>query len=220
MVSHLAAFLASLIPVLVAVKVARDRRGSCSWPLDKVKSQMWVSILIIVASQVVIFTPARPFSPLALLSFVVEVFGVYRLSKAIYRKKDLAKSVSLGSKTMKLNGWKRIGIVASVVWILGAGIYTYDSEIDRASGFITSTHVACDSNLGDKTGDAWTESFNECNKQADDSLALALTNARLEAALVAFAPVPLGWGFVYLILFLVRWIKRGFMRPETPVKGS
>jgi hypothetical protein len=101
---------------------------------------------------------------------------------------------------MKLNGWKRIGIIASVVWILGAGVHTYDSEIDSASGFIASTHVACDSDLAGKTGDAYTKSFNECNKQADDSLPLALTNARLETALVAFVPVPLGWGFTYLVL--------------------
>jgi hypothetical protein len=114
---------------------------------------------------------------------------------------------------MKLNGWKRIGIIASVVWILGAGVHTYDSEIDSASAFITSTHVACDSNLAGKTGDAYTTSFNECNKQADDSLAIALNSARLEAALGAFVPVPLGWGFTYLVLFLVRWVKRGFMRP-------
>ena len=114
---------------------------------------------------------------------------------------------------MKLNGWKRIGIVVSVVWILGAGVHTYDSEIDRASEFIASTHIACDSYLMGKTGDAWTTGFNECNKQADDSLALALTNARLEGAFVALVPVPLGWGFTYLVLFLVRWVRRGFMRP-------
>jgi hypothetical protein len=114
---------------------------------------------------------------------------------------------------MQLKGWKRIGIIASVVWILGAGIHTYDSEINSASEFIVSTHVACDSYLAGKTGDAWTIGFNECNKRADDSLALAISNARFAAALVAFVPVPLGWGFTYLVLFLVRWVKRGFMRP-------
>jgi hypothetical protein len=50
-------------------------------------------------------------------------------------------------------------------------------------------------------------------QRADDSLALALTNAREEAALVAFVPVPLGWGFAYLLFFLVRWVKRGFIKP-------
>ena len=114
---------------------------------------------------------------------------------------------------LKLNGWKRTGIIASAVWILGAGVHTYDSEIGSASRLIASAHVACDSHLAAKSGDDYTKSFNECNKRADDSLALARTNAGLEAALVAFVPVPLGWVFTYLVLFLVRWVKRGFIRP-------
>jgi hypothetical protein len=113
---------------------------------------------------------------------------------------------------MKLNGWKRIGTIASVVWILGAGVHIYSSEIKNASELIVSTHVACDSYLAGKTGEAWTIGFNECNKQDNDARALAISNARFDAALVAFVPVPLWWGFAYLILFLVRWTKRGFMR--------
>jgi len=38
---------------------------------------------------------------------------------------------------MKLDGWKRIGILASVVWIVGAGLYTHgtteESDIKTAS---------------------------------------------------------------------------------------
>lgn len=113
---------------------------------------------------------------------------------------------------MKLNGWKRVGIIASVVWILGAGAYTYNSQIDEASEVISSDHVACDSYLAGKTGDARTTGFDECNKHANDSLAVVITDARLGAALVAFVPVPLGWSLTYLVLFLVRWVKRGFMR--------
>jgi hypothetical protein len=113
---------------------------------------------------------------------------------------------------MKLNGWKRIGIIASVVWILGAGAHTYDSEIHRASDLIADTHVRCDSNLPSDSKDerAYEAGFEKCNKEAEDSLALAISNAWFSAALVAFVPVPFGWGFVYLALFLVRWVKRGF----------
>jgi hypothetical protein len=113
---------------------------------------------------------------------------------------------------MKLNGWKRIGIIASVVWILAAGVHTYDSEIDRANDYITSTFLNCESNwVG--TGDAYEKHIDRCEKIENESLALALTSARLDGALVALIPVPLGWGFAYLILFLVRWVKRGFVRP-------
>ena len=113
------------------------------------------------------------------------------------------------SNLMTLNGWKRIGIVASVLWILGAWVHTYLSGMDRASRFITSTHVACDSYLGGRTGDAWTKGFNECNKQADDSFALARSNAR-RRLLRSFR---LWLGLRLSRSLSVRWVKRGFMRP-------
>jgi hypothetical protein len=117
---------------------------------------------------------------------------------------------------MKLNGWKRIGIIASVVWTLGAGIHTYDSELGRASDWIADTHVRCDSSLPSDSKDegAYESGYRKCNKEAEDSLALAISNARFSAALAAFVPVPFGWGLVYLALFLVRWVKRGFTPRE------
>jgi len=114
---------------------------------------------------------------------------------------------------VKLNGWKRIGIIASIVWILGAGVHTYDSEIDSASAYITPIHVACDSYLAEQTGDTRKNWLSECDKEANDYLKVAYRNAWFAAALFAFIPVPLGWGFTYLVLFLVRWVKRGFVRP-------
>jgi hypothetical protein len=54
----------------------------------------------------------------------------------------------------------------------------------------------------------------KCTKESEDYAVGALPRERLEAATVAFVPVPLGWGFTYLVLFLVRWVKRGFVRPR------
>jgi hypothetical protein len=81
-------FLASLVPVLLTIYVARGRRAHCAWTFKKANRQVWISILIIV---VVIFIPAVPLSPLALILLVMEVFAVYRLTLALCRKKDLAK---------------------------------------------------------------------------------------------------------------------------------
>jgi hypothetical protein len=85
-------FLASLLPVLIAVKVAKDQRGNCNWPLVRANRSVWVSVFLIGLSQLVFLTPAKPLSPLALLSFGFEVVGVYLLARGIYRKKDLAKT--------------------------------------------------------------------------------------------------------------------------------
>lgn len=109
---------------------------------------------------------------------------------------------------VKLNGWKRLGIIASVVWILGAGICTFvvvdDARIKTASGFTLRCEEAPDGSL---RGSA------ECDKLSTDYLAETGNEPWIEAAVVAFVPVPLGWGFAYLVLFLLRWVKRGFARP-------
>jgi hypothetical protein len=86
--------LASLVPVLAAILAALGRRAHCDWSLPKAKRQVWVSIFIIALSQLVMFAQAPPLSPLALLSLVLEVVGVYTLTRAICRKKDLARAVS------------------------------------------------------------------------------------------------------------------------------
>lgn len=110
----------------------------------------------------------------------------------------------------KLNGWKRIGIIVSIVWILWCGIETYSSQIDTRSDLIAVIHASCDNGLMGKTGDDWKVGFQKCDKEEDDSLALARKNALLMGAIFAFVPVPFGWGFIYLLLFLLRWVKHGF----------
>ena len=104
---------------------------------------------------------------------------------------------------MKLSGWKRIGIIASIVWILGAGIYTFiaanNSDI-KAAGEVT---LSCR-----ETG---TLSY-VCDKRGTDYLARMTPYEPLKAALAAIVPVPLGWGLSYLLLFLVRWVKHGFVQ--------
>jgi len=113
----------------------------------------------------------------------------------------------------KLNGWKRIGIIASVVWILVAGIYAYQLEFKSNLDLANFVYASCLRDAADKTGDTWATADGECGKKLIDSFGSAGPDARVMAELVAFVPVPRGWGLVYLVLFLVRRVKRGFMRP-------
>jgi len=109
---------------------------------------------------------------------------------------------------VKLSGWKRIGIVISVMWIVGS-VFFYTPESNLRT-LITDAHVQCDELRGNtKAG------FDACNKEADDAFAKIRPTERLELAIVAFVPVPLGWGFVYLVLFVVRWVKSGFQAGQS-----
>lgn len=108
----------------------------------------------------------------------------------------------------KLNGWKRLGIIASVAWIPCAGLYTFkvvdDARITTASGFTLRCEEAPDGSL---QGSA------KCDELSTNYLAKTGYEPWIEAAVVALVPVPLGWGFAYLVLFLMRWVKRGFAQP-------
>lgn len=101
---------------------------------------------------------------------------------------------------VKLNGWKRLGIVASVIWIIATYLFTFNqrrhSQIRFAHEVITPNCIA-----------AYKEEAN-CSKVAEDYIIRTSPGDRIEAAVVALVPVPLAWGFAYLAIFVVRRIKR------------
>jgi hypothetical protein len=132
----------------------------------------------------------------------------------------------------RLSGWKRIGIIASVVWILGAGIFTYraveKSEWETYSAqsdllwgkAVGEAHDKYLSELSHERSDKPSPRFVPDLVVCDDCTLLEeqyFTNHRRVAlrvsALVSFTTVALAWGLAYLILFLVNWVKRGFISP-------
>jgi hypothetical protein len=112
---------------------------------------------------------------------------------------------------MKLSGWKRIGILASIAWILGAGFHTLSTEGDSNMRVNVSLSSACESQM-------WRGSSNSeaaqarCDYYISDTARIdqQMQDERFQAILVAFAPLPFAWGFIYLALFLGRWVKKGF----------
>ena len=107
--------------------------------------------------------------------------------------------------------WKRVGIIASVVWILGAGIYTLKVTGDADSEFVTSKTLSCMNAYNFKEPE-----YDKCVKDGYDAVAERLPGERIQAAIVAFVPVLLGWGFIFLVLILVRWISRPPAAARTP----
>ena len=120
--------------------------------------------------------------------------------------------IRAGVEGVKINGWQRIGIVASVVWIVGSGLYTYESEIEGTAQLRVNTYDICmisaQGGIGTPDGQP-NRLTNQCDKKATD--AVSGIRPRQSAALFAFIPVLLAWGFTYLVLFLLRWVKRGFV---------
>ena len=113
-------------------------------------------------------------------------------AKAVPETAHLSRRKWLGSR------WKRIGIVVSIVWILGAGIHTLKVANDE--------NVRLGLAITETCHDANGLAYDACLKAGGDFAAQELYGNLTIGAIVAFVPVLLGWGFSYLVLFLVRWI--------------
>lgn len=136
---------------------------------------------------------------------------------------------------MKLNGWQRIGIVVSVVWSLSAGIYTRHVIKSQEQTYAWSTYKACETDedaaaiqwrehcralahVGD-----WRTAYVKCMTTLDPvkSSTACITKGFSDAHFVyrnwwikVLAVAIMPWG-IYLILFVVRWVMRGFVRPSS-----
>jgi hypothetical protein len=103
----------------------------------------------------------------------------------------------------------------SVGWISYAGIHTYNKVVNGANDIhvVRQVYHWCLGRYG------WTEDMSkaaECYQEVVDYVAHPKRTARRISVYNALFPVLLGWGFVYLIyliVFLVNWVKRGFAQP-------
>lgn len=107
---------------------------------------------------------------------------------------------------MKLGGWQRIGVVLSIVWIIGAGIYQRNAELKRANESVSSLFAVCLKTDLLNGGKRVTNCLEETSKNRD----IWLEGSWGNVALVAFLPVLLAWPAVFLFLGVFRWVKAGF----------
>lgn len=95
-----------------------------------------------------------------------------------------------------------MGIIASIVWIVAAGGYTYYSQTKEIEHLASSTTQTCLTSLTDRPGRA-----SECQKRGDDYRG-ALSQVKYFALGAACVPVPLGWILVFSGIRVARWTRR------------
>jgi hypothetical protein len=106
---------------------------------------------------------------------------------------------------MRLNGWQRIGIVASVIWAIGAPIYFDNAAQNDAREKFSSYYKLC----RDVPGNDPERCFKEASQQYDTVPHYTLSEPE-NVAVVSLVPVVLGWLLAYVLVGLGRWIRAGF----------
>lgn len=126
--------------------------------------------------------------------------------------------------SVSLNGWQRIGIIASGAWIIFALANELPNLDYRAQQAGDVSFKACVDNPGtpynvpdrpltdsEVFGDEL--KLDTCRKVRSDVYRIERTSRLQVAALLALAPVIVGWLATYFAIWLVRWVRRGFQQP-------
>jgi hypothetical protein len=130
---------------------------------------------------------------------------------------------------IKLGGWQRIGVILSVLWFIGFGVFMFDEEISRHS----ASHVRQLGNCNKiaeferqwflrrddpayATKDA--EVQRKLDKCRDDADAFFMEQDPRSSLwiilLIDLASIALAWLLVWTVVSLVRWVSRGFQNPQ------
>jgi len=101
---------------------------------------------------------------------------------------------------MKARGWRRIGIVLSVIWVIVGSFWGNTIGIHEGD-FAKAKYDVCvrkdQSDLAKCTADFETDYKRDTQ------------NLWLYVAILAFVPILIAWGCVAV----VRWVRRGFVEP-------
>ena len=117
---------------------------------------------------------------------------------------------------MKLSGWKRIGIVASVVWVIGGYFHEFHSVYDRALESYSTIKTHCYEHVDDDAS----PTKDECDRDFELSLNETFHDAREAGIFAALVPIPIAWGVTYFALFLGGWVKRGFVPASAAAEAT
>jgi len=103
--------------------------------------------------------------------------------------------------TLRLNGWQRLGVVASIAWALGGGYWGNDLGIHEGDYVVNAYSTCLETSGGDDA---------PCQRAFFRDYPQAVKYHWADAAIVGLVPIPLGWLLAYGIIALWRWVARGF----------
>jgi hypothetical protein len=105
---------------------------------------------------------------------------------------------------MAMRGWRRIGIIVSVIWVFVGGFWGNNIGIHEGD----TAKVYYDLCLRRDNSD-WAK----CRADFETSYKRDIQYHWHYAAFLAFVPIPIAWLIVWGCIALGRWVHRGFAAP-------
>ncbi len=107
---------------------------------------------------------------------------------------------------MNLNLWVRIGILLSVVWMVGAAVYTHSDDVKTASFWEKLDYDTCSTakQLNHDTD------LSSCDAKRKEAHKTWMEGDNESMAFVALAPIPFAWFAVFVLVYVGRAFFIGF----------
>jgi hypothetical protein len=129
---------------------------------------------------------------------------------------------------VKLGGWQRIGVILSVLWFVGFGVFMFEHEMSRHGDFHMWQLGNCykiaemrreplqPNDPAYASRDAQIErDLKDCRDRASAFFTKQVGDFWSNLwilPLVDLASIALAWLFVWIVVSLVRWVSRGFQK--------
>src|ERR1700733_11157223 len=103
----------------------------------------------------------------------------------------------------------RLGIIASVIWIVAGGIWNLDTIEKARAGHVSSTYISCTI-----AADALRQTEDHCDaarRAGYESLSSGASrhDQQIEAAIGTLIPLVVAWVLAYVATWLGRWVFAG-----------
>ena len=107
---------------------------------------------------------------------------------------------------MRLSGWQRLGVILSIVSGLGMTVYMKHKQDEWILSFIRVDAKACD-----KVAAVEREA---CRKAREQQIRQTFDPSWLVNGIFSLVAVALAWILVYLLVWVVQWVRAGFTKDE------
>jgi hypothetical protein len=116
----------------------------------------------------------------------------------------VGRAILLSMRGVRLNGWQRTGIRLSVLWVLCVSMWFYQHIPGVNAPGVASVYLQC---IGEPNAKR-----RECRARAEWFGEEARSEFRARWPWIALGPILVVWPLIYVLVWAVRWIRRGFQR--------